>query len=280
MANSKKYTFNDQDIINLSCQSGITLVDSKYNASISTNIPSDIKVMHYAGEKPWNNVISGLWQENELHYRQLGLPMIPNKIHYCWFGGNKKPAIIEKCIASWKKYAPDCTIVEWNESSIDINSNAFIKEAYEQKKYAFVTDYVRLYALYTQGGVYMDGDVELLKPIDKFLQHRAFTGYETEDIPITAIMGAEPEHPWVKTLLSYYDKAKFTTVPNTQIIPGQMRHMFIESKNGIGLYQNDLHVYPVETFCSYDHNNLKITPTENSYAVHHFAGTWLERTKV
>ena len=106
--------------------------------------------------------------------------MIPKIIHYCWFGGKPKPELAEKCIESWKKFCPDYEIVEWNEGNFNINSNLYVKQAYEAKKYAFVTDYVRLYALYTQGGIYMDTDVMVLKPLDEYLNHEAFSGFESK----------------------------------------------------------------------------------------------------
>ena len=101
---------------------------------------------------------------------------IPKKIHYCWFGRGQMPELAIKCLASWKKNLPDYEVIEWNEDNFDINSNRYVKEAYESKKYAFVTDYVRLYVLYNHGGIYMDTDVEVLKPLDVFLVNRAFTG--------------------------------------------------------------------------------------------------------
>ena len=92
--------------------------------------------------------------------------MIPKKIHYCWFGGNPLPSLAVKCIESWKKYLPDYEIKEWNESNFDLNYNDYVREAYEAKKWAFITDVVRLYAMVTEGGIYMDTDVEVLKPLD------------------------------------------------------------------------------------------------------------------
>ena len=100
--------------------------------------------------------------------------MIPKIIHYCWFGKNPLSDLAKKCIDSWKKYCPDYEIIEWNEENFDINSNVYVKEAYDSKKWAFVTDYVRLYALDKCGGIYMDTDVELLKGIDVFLENEAF----------------------------------------------------------------------------------------------------------
>ena len=100
---------------------------------------------------------------------------IPKKIHYCWFGRGEKPELAKKCIESWKKYCPDYEFKEWNEDNFDIHSNKYVEQAYNARNFAFVTVYVRLYALYSEGGVFMDTDVEILKPIDEFLKHKAFT---------------------------------------------------------------------------------------------------------
>ena len=105
--------------------------------------------------------------------------MIEKKIHYCWFGKGEMKPLMKKCIKSWKKYCPDYEIIEWNEDNFDVNSTLWTKQAYEAKKYAFVSDYVRLKVLYEHGGIYMDTDVEVVKPIDEFLSHDAFCGYET-----------------------------------------------------------------------------------------------------
>ena len=101
--------------------------------------------------------------------------MIPKIIHYCWFGRNSLPDDVKEYIATWKKYCPDYQIVEWNEDNFDVNSCDYVKEAYGAKKWAFVSDYVRLYALYTMGGVYMDTDVEVVKPLDGLLKYNAFS---------------------------------------------------------------------------------------------------------
>src|SRR5699024_8907222 len=127
--------------------------------------------------------------------------MIPKIIHYCWFGGNELSKTTKVCINSWKKKLPDYKIIEWNESNFDINSNQYVKEAYQAGRYAFVTDYVRLYVLYHYGGIYMDTDVEVLKSLDSFLKHQAFTGCENEKNSVTGIIGSEKDHEWIKTLL-------------------------------------------------------------------------------
>ena len=107
---------------------------------------------------------------------------IPKIIHYCWFGKGPKPELVLKCIASWEKYLPDYEIKEWNENNFDINSNIYCKEAYERKKYAFVSDYVRLYAVYNEGGIYFDTDLEVIKNMDVFLNNKAFTSKAPEEL--------------------------------------------------------------------------------------------------
>ena len=106
--------------------------------------------------------------------------MIPKIIHYCWFGGNDKLESVMKCIESWKKYLPDYEIMEWNESNFNIKkANQYVREAYDNKKWAFVTDYVRLIALYENGGIYFDTDVEVFKSFDSLLSEKAFFGFES-----------------------------------------------------------------------------------------------------
>lgn len=127
--------------------------------------------------------------------------MIPKKIHYCWFGGNPYPEDFLKYLESWKKYCPNYEIIEWNEKTFDINLNKYVKEAYECKKWAFVTDYVRLWAIYNYGGIYMDTDVEVLRPLDSFLECQAFSGFERENAVPTGIMAGEKGQSAIKDLL-------------------------------------------------------------------------------
>ena len=123
--------------------------------------------------------------------------MIPKKIHYCWFGKGEKPKLVKDCIDSWKKNCHDYEIIEWNEDNFDININAYVKEAYECKKYAFVTDFVRLFVLKKYGGVYMDTDVEVIKSLDGFLKHHAFSSFENNDYIPTGIMASEKNNKWI-----------------------------------------------------------------------------------
>jgi len=136
--------------------------------------------------------------------------MIPKTIHYCWFGRNPKPKLAQKCIKSWKKYCPDYEIIEWNEDNFDIASAPlYVRQAYEAKKWAFVTDYVRLSAMTKFGGVYMDTDVEVVKPLDRFLNHDAVSGYESESCIPTGLMACREGFPLFLEFLHYYDEASF-----------------------------------------------------------------------
>ncbi|WP_270474899.1 glycosyltransferase family 32 protein [Clostridium cochlearium] len=210
---------------------------------------------------------------------------IPKIIHYCWFGRNQLPPLAKKCIDSWKKYCPDYKIIEWNEDNFDINSNQFVKEAYETKKYAFVTDYVRLYALYNYGGIYMDTDVEVLKPLDKFLIPKAFTGCENNNFCITGTMGSEKGNPWVGELLDLYIEKRFILpngnfdiTPNTEIITElTMKNYSWVCANKYQVLKDGLHIYPHDFFCAKDWRTGEITVTENTYTIHHFSASWISK---
>lgn len=136
--------------------------------------------------------------------------MIPKTIHYCWFGGNPKPEIIEKCIASWEKFCPDWEIKEWNESNYDVTAHPYSKEAYEAKKWAFVSDVARLEIVYKEGGVYMDTDVELLASLDFAAECDAFYAFETNlNVASGLGFGAVAAHPSVAAMLKSYDSRHF-----------------------------------------------------------------------
>ncbi len=205
--------------------------------------------------------------------------MIKKTIHYCWFGRNPKSTLIEKCIVSWKKYLPEYQIIEWNEDNFDINENQYVKEAYEAKKWAFVSDYVRLWALREHGGIYLDTDVEVFRNFDAFLEHRFFTGFEKYGnaiSPITAIMGAEAKHPLLDHLLDEYQESRFinpdgshNTTTNTSTITKLLIKTYgVDAKNDS--YQqlaDDIHIYPSHYFCIEEEG-------KTTYSIHHFAASW------
>lgn len=206
---------------------------------------------------------------------------IPKTIHYCWFGRGEKPKLAKKCIKSWKKCLPDYEIIEWNEDNFDINSNLYVKQAYEAKKYAFVTDYVRLYALYNYGGIYMDTDVEVLKPLDIFLQYEAFTGFESEKFCVTGIIGSKKENRMIKDFLEPYKKLKFINDDGSINQTTNTTSMTdIALKYGVKLNNtqqniNSMEIFPKTYFCPLNYGDSQTDFSKNTYTIHHFAGSWL-----
>lgn len=206
--------------------------------------------------------------------------MIPKIIHYCWFGGNPLPQESKAYIATWKKYCPDYQIIEWNEQNFDVNRTDYTREAAGAKKWAFVTDYVRLYALEKCGGIYMDTDVEMLKNPDRFLTEKGFSGFERENAVATAIMGAEKDHPFIKKLLDEYQGRHFIKEDGSFDLKTNVISI-TESALRQGLELNNrkqtvcgFTFYPKDYFCPKDSRTLDVKLTENSYTIHHFQGTW------
>ena len=195
---------------------------------------------------------------------------IPKIIHYCWFGNGEKTALIKKCIDSWKIFLPDYKIIEWSEENFDINnSNEFVKTAYKERKWAFVSDYVRAFALYEKGGIYLDTDVEIKRPLDKFLNHGAFSGFESKDYPFTALWGAQKGHKWPELVLKYYKNKSFSTKTNTAIVSSILIDYYkinprLDAKQSLN---DNIVIYPSSHFC------IEIP---KNYAVHHFEGSWTD----
>ena len=208
--------------------------------------------------------------------------MIPKVIHYCWFGRGQMPELALKCIESWHKYLPGYTLKLWNEDSFDINAVLYVKEAYEARKFAFVTDYIRLYALYHEGGIYMDTDVEVLKPLDDLLDLPAFSGYESNkfsNFP-TGLMASAAGGVWVKEQLDYYTDRHFLLpdgsldmTTNTVTISRIMKENGFELTGEYQVYKNDMHCFPSDYFCPMTSTRV-LKLTKNSYCIHHFAGSW------
>ena len=207
--------------------------------------------------------------------------MIPKVIHYCWFGRGPKNGLAVKCIESWKKFLPDYEIKEWNEDNFDLDKYRYAAEAYENRKYAFVTDVVRLYALYTEGGIYMDTDVEVLKTFDPFLHHVMFSGFETNYTVPTGMMAAEKGSVWTKDLLDQYNDrvfvkpdGSFDMTTNTNVITDYMVGKGLILNNTYQDFPNLCTMYPADYFCPKDHTTGRINITKNTVCIHHFAGSW------
>lgn len=208
---------------------------------------------------------------------------IPKVIHYCWFGGSPLPLLVMKCMHSWKTFCPSYEIKEWNEMNFDVNCNQYVREAYENKKWAFVTDYVRLKTLYDYGGIYMDTDVEVIKPLDKFLSLPAFSGYEGDNRIPTGIIGAAKGNKWIGELLKDYNERKFIKqdgsfdmTTNVQLITDKTKILYNIELNNTKQETPDFFLYPFEWFCAKSLYTGKIIKTNNTYTIHHFSGSWMK----
>lgn len=211
--------------------------------------------------------------------------MIPKKIHYCWFGGNPLPKMALRCIESWKKYCPDYEIIEWNEKNFDVDCCAYVKEAYAAKKWAFVSDYARLYVLVKYGGIYMDTDVELVKSLDKYLVFEAFSGFEsTGQIP-TGIMAAKQGQEFFIELLKEYDDIHFLKDDGTLDLTTNVQRITRTClKNGLALNNTKQTVkgftfFPMDYFCPKDAVTRELKKTNNTVAIHHFDGSWMDNDR-
>lgn len=204
--------------------------------------------------------------------------MIPKKIHYCWFGKSEKTKLAQKCIASWKKFCPDYEIIEWNEDNFDINTNAYTKMCYQQKKYAFLTDYLRLLVINEYGGIYFDTDVEIVKSFDELLKHHAFFGFETEQYVNTGEgFGAEAGNLIIKQMLKEYDTlldGKHGTI-GCPILNTNALVKFGLKLNGKKQQVDSAVVYPVDYFNPKNSVTGIINKTENTYSIHWYSASWL-----
>lgn len=218
--------------------------------------------------------------------------MIPKVIHYCWFGGNPLPEFAVKCINSWRKYMPDYEIKEWNESNFDINIIPYTKEAYEAKKYAFVSDYARFWILYHYGGVYFDTDVEAIRPLDEIIERSAFMGCEIDgqdshygDIAVNPGLGlaVEPRHKVYEAILEKYATYHFlnedgsynTSYAVVRLTTDILKSFGMENIKGIqdvaGIY-----IYPQRYFNPFDDATGRLNKTPDTYTIHWFSKTWMK----
>ncbi len=206
-------------------------------------------------------------------------------IHYIWFGGNPISDLTKKCIATWKKYLPDFEIKEWNENNFDVTQCPFVKEAYEQKKWAFVADYTRFKVLEEYGGIYLDTDMEITKDISKYLENDLFLGVEdSKQINAAVVWAKEAHNPYIKDIVNIYEsKKKFNETGDLydESVPKVLTKYFQKfgfdgEKDEVQIFENNkIYIYPMEYFypLSYDYQNNKFT--DNSCMIHHFDATWI-----
>ena len=215
--------------------------------------------------------------------------MIPPIIHYCWFGKNPLPPLAIKCIDSWKKYLPNCEIKEWNEDNFDVNIIPYTAEAYQAKKYAFVSDYARFWVLYKYGGIYFDTDVEIVKSLNDIIARGPFMGCENDgatvgNFPAVAPglgLGVNPGLGLYKEILELYASLHFLNNNGSYNLKTVVQYTTeILCKHGLrneNVIQKiaDVWIYPKEYFCpisTYD-GTLHMTP--NTVTIHHYAQSWV-----
>ena len=208
---------------------------------------------------------------------------IPKVIHYCWFGGNPLPKPVKKCIRSWEKYCPDYKIIRWDESNFDISENRYAAEAYACKKWAFVSDYARLKIICDQGGIYLDTDVELLRPLDDLLDYQGFLGFQEGNSVATGLgFGAEAGQPMVRAMLDDYRDIPFLRGDGTRdMTPCPVRNTnsllpFGLRADGTRQEVCGLQFFPQDYFCPISHRTGELHITNNTYSIHHFDGSWVE----
>ena len=208
---------------------------------------------------------------------------IPKIIHYCWFGRGEKPKLAKKCIASWKRYCPDYKIIEWNEDNFDISYNAYTKFCYQNKKYDFLSDYVRLLIVEKYGGIYFDTDVEVIKPLNELLVDEAFYGFENDSFVATGLgFGAIAHHCTVQRMIKQYDvlvdgNCDVITCPklNTEaLIPlGLIRNGKTQKVAGAMIYSK-------EYFNPYDDPTGRLLKTKNTISIHWYSKSWMSKRMV
>lgn len=214
--------------------------------------------------------------------------MIPRIIHYCWFGGNSLPKSAIKCINSWKKFFPDYEIKEWNETNYNVRKIPYIAEAYDAKKYAFVSDYARFDILYQYGGVYFDTDVEVIKSFEDILERGAFMGCEIDggeqEINVAPGLGiAAPSGLQLyKKILDYYSSQHFITdngTMNTETIVKKttrvLRENGLKNLKGIQIVEG-ITIYPKEFFNPLQDSTGVLSITENTHSIHWYAKSWID----
>ena len=208
--------------------------------------------------------------------------MIPKIIHYCWFGGNPKPKMAEKCIESWKKYCPDWKIIEWNEQNFDVNRNGYTKMCIEQRKFAFLSDYVRLFVVAEHGGVYFDTDVEVIRNLEPLLENEAFFGFETPEYVASGLgFGSVAHGTAIEAMLREYD----ALLDGTKGVIGCPR-LNTAALEKLGLVRDGsmqtvagARILPIEYLNPYESNTGRMKKTKNTYSIHWYSASWVSWKK-
>lgn len=216
--------------------------------------------------------------------------MIPKKIHYCWLSNDPIPSKLQNCIDSWKKHLPDYELIKWDLNRFPLDKCVWVRQAYEHKKYAFAADYIRLYALYNYGGIYLDMDVEVIKPFDDLLCLKDMVCFENSNdgrLEI-ATFGVEKGSKWVYDCLEYYRERRFVKKNgsfDTCVLPVIIKQTLLKNeytlipinsiKEAKNVSRKQIPVFPFDYFSPKAYGTGKIERSNNTFSIHHFAGTWL-----
>ena len=214
--------------------------------------------------------------------------MIPKVLHYIWFGGSELPELERKCIESWSKIMPDWEIRRWDESNFDINQCEFCREAYASKKWAFVSDYARYRILYSEGGILLDTDVEVLKPLDELLDNEAFAGFMKNNFFLNPglIMGSEAGSHVMSDVAKLYESMRFemrkgrnSMDTSPRVLTDYLEVSCALKRDGSFQQLNGFTAYPATYFDPLDSHSGKFVITDDTYSIHHYSGTWLSPAK-
>ncbi|MEK6153516.1 glycosyltransferase [Flavobacteriaceae bacterium 3-367] len=221
--------------------------------------------------------------------------MIPKKIHYCWLSGDPFPELIARCIESWEKYLPDYEFILWDTNRFNMDDSVWVSEAFETKKYAFAADYIRLYAVYHHGGIYLDTDIEVLKSFNDLLHLPYFLGSEGQGIIEAGVFGAEKNTPWIAECLKHYDNRAFIKIDGSldqatlpRIMMQQVKQLYIleeltspeiKTLDYSAKEEKKVYMFPQDYFCAKNHGTGMIEKTENTYSIHHFAMSWVSKKR-
>ncbi|HBI62306.1 MAG TPA: hypothetical protein DDY31_14020 [Lachnospiraceae bacterium] len=208
-------------------------------------------------------------------------PLIPKKIHYCWFGGKPLPDKYKRYMESWHKFCPNYEIVEWNESNYDVSKCKYMREAYEKRMFGFVSDYARMDIVYNNGGIYLDTDVELVKNIDDLLYQKGFAGFEDENyVNLGCGFGAVKDFPILKAMIEHYDDKHFIDLNGElDLTPIPIHNNIVLLKYGLinnGEYQRvaDMTIYPAKVLAGKCMYTMRTVIKPWTYAIHHYDGSW------
>lgn len=204
---------------------------------------------------------------------------IPKIIHYCWFGGNEIPKVEAECIASWRKQLKGYTFKLWNEQSFDIKSSKWTLAAYQDKKYAFVADYVRLAVLYEYGGIYLDTDIKLIKSFDSLLNQDAFMGFEDGVCVSCGVIAVKPHNKLIKEILDVYNSDSFLYEEHKQANVKMVTELLCRyglKQNNTEQYIYGMHIYPKTYFNPMDYYG-NWDKTKDTYCIHLYSGSWLSK---